>query len=119
MRAIFPVQISLVNQPHVGLVDQRRSLERVVRTLQSHVPVGQPVKFLMDERRQSVERRFVSIAPIHEQLGNLSGGRFHRAYPFLAATGQTDPRIIALMPDSPPLTETRSQNIFSLDETPA
>ena len=101
MRAILPVQISLVNQAHVGFVDQRRGLQRVVRPLQSHVPVSQPVQFLMDERRQSVERRFVSVAPIHEQLGDLSGGRCHWAYPFVAATSQKDPRIIALMPNSP------------------
>jgi hypothetical protein len=41
--AILPMHIPLIHEPKKGLVDQRRCLQRVSRSLAVHVLLGQPV----------------------------------------------------------------------------
>ena len=67
--AILPMHVSLIDKPQVCLVNQSRSLHRVpllIAPFTLHVLVGQPVQFFINQRRQTVERCLVPIAPIQE-----------------------------------------------------
>ena len=48
MCAVVPRDGFSVNQPDIGLVDQRRSLEAVAGTLSRHAAPGNAVELLMD-----------------------------------------------------------------------
>ena len=56
MRPVPPRDLPHIHQPQIGLVDQRSRLQRVSRILAPHVPVGAPVQFFVDERRQRIQR---------------------------------------------------------------
>ena len=53
-------------------MDQRRGLKRVIGTLTSHVAGRQPVKLVIHQRHQFVERPRIAVSPIQEQLGHAS-----------------------------------------------
>ena len=71
MRSVLPLDSVHVNEPDVRFVDQRRGLERVVRSLAPHVALGQGVELLVDERNELVEGRFVTVAPRQEQVSGV------------------------------------------------
>src|SRR5262245_14424462 len=71
MRPVLPSDPVHVNEPHVRFVDQGCGLERVVGSLASHVPLGQGVELLVNERNELVERRFVPLAPRDEQVSGV------------------------------------------------
>lgn len=45
-----------------------RGLQCVARTLVTHVPMGEPAQFLIDERRQLLQSCLVSVAPRQKEL---------------------------------------------------
>ena len=71
VRAVFPVNLFLIDQPEISLVYQRRGLQRVARALTSHVVMGQPMQLTIDQGQQSVERRPVTITPGDKQLSHF------------------------------------------------
>jgi hypothetical protein len=46
---VLPLDAGLVNQAEVGLVNQRRGAERVIRPFAPNRPPGQPAKFLIKQ----------------------------------------------------------------------
>src|ERR1051326_3812715 len=68
MRAILPLHMLIVHQPHVGFVDESGCLQAVAGTFTSHVAVRQTVKFRIHDRDQSFERVLVSLAPSQKEL---------------------------------------------------
>jgi hypothetical protein len=52
MRAILPILASLVNELQVRLVDQRRGLKRVIRTLLPHIPRRHATQLDIDDTYQ-------------------------------------------------------------------
>jgi hypothetical protein len=52
-----------IHQPQVGLVHECGGLQRVARAFAPHASAGDPLQLLMDEGRQSSERRFVPRSP--------------------------------------------------------
>jgi hypothetical protein len=64
----------LADKPEIGLVDESRGLESVVRALTAHVGVGEPMKLAVDEGKELLESRFVPLAPIREELRNFTLG---------------------------------------------
>ena len=72
--AVLPLDILPVDQPHERLVDQRGRLQDVAGPLASHLPCRQAVQFLVNHRRQRVERRVVTAGPRDEQLRNVWRG---------------------------------------------
>ena len=71
--AVVPAHGARVDQAHVGLVDQRRRLQRVVRPLPPHVAPSQPMQLGLDERDQAIERRLLPVAPGQQQSGDVVG----------------------------------------------
>ena len=63
MRAVLPLHAREVNQTHVGFVDQGSCLQTMAGALASHIVVGQATEFLVNGRRQPLERALVSFAP--------------------------------------------------------
>ena len=45
MRAVLPFDLLPVDQPHEGLVDQRRTLQQVPAPFASQIAVRQPMEF--------------------------------------------------------------------------
>ena len=77
MRAILPVDALRTNQPDVGLVDQRRRLERVPGPLTAHIPPGQAAQFRVHQRDEPIQSGAIAGAP---SLSNAvtGGGRMGR-----------------------------------------
>jgi hypothetical protein len=73
MRPVLQVDAGLIHQPEVGFVDQSRGLERVIRPLPSHVPAGDPVQLVFDDREQRVQTISVTAAPSDEQASDARG----------------------------------------------
>ena len=65
------MHVSLIDQSNVSLINQSGGLQRVLGTLLGHVPVGQPVQFVVDQWRELIEGRLIPVAPGNEQLGNF------------------------------------------------
>ena len=71
MRPVLPVGTLGIHQMKVGLVHQRRGLERMSPTLVPHVPAGNTAKLVVDQGRQAIERRLVAATPRADEGGNL------------------------------------------------
>ena len=69
MRAIGPVNVSLVYETDVSFVDERGSLKSVTFSFAAHVTACEPVQFVIDQRIQLIQGGLVSIAPLSEKLG--------------------------------------------------
>ena len=76
VRSILPPHPLVVDQPDVGLIDQRGRLEAVVGSLAPHVPVGEPTEFGIHDGRQRVERSVVPVAPRTEKRTDVAPDRF-------------------------------------------
>ena len=82
VRPALPIGKALRHQPHVGLMDQGRGLQRGRRAFVAKIVLGQPAQFVVDQRREDVERMPVPAASIQEQTGDLlllrvAGGLAH------------------------------------------
>ena len=75
MRAVLPRRLTHVDQSHVGFVDERRRLQRVVAPFLRHVLSGNFPKLAVDERRQLLECALVALAPGQKQARDLMVGR--------------------------------------------
>jgi hypothetical protein len=64
--AVSPVDVSLVDQFHVGLVDQCGGLEGMARAFPSQLARGDAAHFVIDERQQSIERVPIASGPLDE-----------------------------------------------------
>jgi hypothetical protein len=67
MGSILPLHALVIHQSHVGLIDQGGRLESVARALALHIAVSEAAEFIINNRRQPLERAVVSIAPGAEQ----------------------------------------------------
>ena len=74
--AVLPRHMLRIDQPQVDLVDQRRRLEAVTDPFTRHAPTRDLMEFLMDERNQPLESRFIALAPREKESGDL--GRLFR-----------------------------------------
>ena len=64
----------LACEAQVGLVHQRRGLERVVRPLAGHVLVRELPEFLVDEARHLLQGSAVTLAPGRQESRDVRGG---------------------------------------------
>jgi hypothetical protein len=71
VRAVLPGDVALSGEPHVGLVDQCRRLEGVVRTLLAQVGGGEPAQLSVHERHQLLERLSVAPSPLLQEGGDF------------------------------------------------
>src|ERR1700733_9698944 len=62
MRATVPIDV-LAHQPQIGFVDQCGCLQRMIRTLPPHVPLGQTMQFRIDQRQQTL--RCLRVSRMH------------------------------------------------------
>ena len=67
VRAILPPDATNINEPEVGLVDERRGLENVARTFASHLPLCQATQFVVHEREQLLQGSGVAVPPLDQQ----------------------------------------------------
>ena len=70
--AVLPARLIPPEQSKTHLVDERRRLERDVRSLAGEIAQGHPVQLVVDERDQPLERVLVAIAPHLEQAGDIA-----------------------------------------------
>ena len=75
MRAVLPVHALVIDQPHVGFVDQRRCLKAVAGALAFHVAARQAAELLVHNRRQLGERALVPVAPGTEKHADVAWNR--------------------------------------------
>ena len=75
VRAVLPLDPVDIDEPQIRLVDQGGRLQRVSRALAVHVPLRQPPQFLVNERRQLVERLLIALAPCNQELCNWRRNR--------------------------------------------
>src|SRR5215472_15611045 len=76
MGAILPPHALVVDQSHVGFIEQRGRLQAGAGALAPHVAPRQPVELVIDDGRQPFERALLSVAPGLEQLAHLAPGCF-------------------------------------------
>ena len=76
--AVLPVHALVVDEPHVGFVDERRRLQAVAGALTSQAAPGETAKLVVDDRRQLGERALVPVAPRTEKRADV-GDRFTKA----------------------------------------
>jgi hypothetical protein len=80
MSPVLPLHALVVDQPHVGFIDQRRRLQAVAGLLALQVVVRQTVELVVHNRGQSSERALVAVGPGTEQRTDVVGKWFTRAH---------------------------------------
>jgi hypothetical protein len=55
-----------VDEPQVGLVDERRRLQRVIVAFVAHVPPRNAAELVLDEHDQLIERSRLAASPSQE-----------------------------------------------------
>jgi hypothetical protein len=71
VRSVVPLDCLPVHQTHIRLVNKRRRLEAMTSGLSCHAASRDSVKFLMDERDQSLEGPLVASSPFEKQAGDF------------------------------------------------
>ena len=71
MCTILPVGTLGIHEMKVGLVHQRRGLERMPPTLVPHMPARNTAELVVDQGRQAIQRRLIAAAPRPDEGGNL------------------------------------------------
>ena len=79
MSPVLPLHAFVVDQPHVGFIDQRRRLQAVAGALALHVVVRQTAELVVDDRRQQGERTLIPVAPRPEKRADVARNWFTRA----------------------------------------
>jgi hypothetical protein len=64
----------LADKPEISLVHQSSGLEGVVLTLPAHIGVGEPMELTVDKGKKLLESRLVPLAPVREELRDLTLG---------------------------------------------
>jgi hypothetical protein len=80
MSPVLPLHAFVVDQPHVGFIDQRSRLQAVASLLAFQVVVRQTVELVVHNRGQPSERALVAVGPRTEQRTDVVGNRFNRAH---------------------------------------
>jgi hypothetical protein len=77
LRAAAPHAVLVVRQSQVGLVDERRRVDRVNQLVQAEMPMRDRAQVIIDQLDQAVERTFVPAAPLFDEARDLAsaGGR--------------------------------------------
>jgi hypothetical protein len=70
VRPVAPLSLSLVNEPHVRFVDERRRLQRMTGWFSLHVAGRQATQVPVNERQQVLEGLPIPVAPGNEPLGD-------------------------------------------------
>ncbi len=73
MRPVLSIERPLVNQPQIGLMNQRCALQGMPRTFPLEMVPRDVAQFLVDERNQGLQRFFVARFPAYDQLANRVG----------------------------------------------
>jgi hypothetical protein len=73
MRAVLPLDILPIDQPHVSFVAKRRRLEDVAGALGSHVAMGYAMQFRVNQRHEFFQGQTITIVPRQQQLSDLVG----------------------------------------------
>src|SRR5262249_3820805 len=63
MSAILPVQIGDIGQSQISFVDQGGGLQCVAWILATHIPMREPVQFVVDQLVKIVENCTITLAP--------------------------------------------------------
>jgi hypothetical protein len=105
MGAILPIDPRCVDQPEIGLIGESRRLKGVPGTLAPHVTSGQPPQFLVDERRQLIERLLTPTTPRAEQTRDFWGLRCRQARSLWQKESLFDVRAVYFSPAPPPFAE--------------
>ena len=71
VRAAPPVDVPLFDEAQVGLVHERRRLQRVPGALEAKPAGGDPAQFGVDQRQQAIEGVPIALTPAVEQRGDL------------------------------------------------
>ena len=74
MRAAPPVDPSLIHQPQVGFVYQRRGLKGMAVVLIAHVVAGQRPEFVVEQGKQSLFRSFLARIQVCKEMGYIFVG---------------------------------------------
>jgi len=80
MSPVLPLHAFVVDQPHVGFVDQRCRLQTVTGPLALQIVVRQAVELVVHNRGQPSERVLVAVGPRTEQRTDVVGKWFTRAH---------------------------------------
>jgi hypothetical protein len=77
---ILPTNTLRARKANIGLVNQRRGLERVALALALHVAMRDASYLVVDQRGQAIEGRTVSLPPFDQQARQIiRGKRIHPA----------------------------------------
>ena len=68
-------QLTLVQEPEVHLVNERRGRERVIGRFPTELPTGDLTQLVVDERYEPLEGFTIARAPARKPFGDLSIGR--------------------------------------------
>ncbi len=71
VRAVLPLHLRLIHEPHVRLVDERGGLQRVADALLAQVARGEAPQLAVDDGQQVVEHPAVAVRQADEQSGHL------------------------------------------------
>ena len=80
MSPVLPLHAFVVDQSHVGFIDQRRRLQAVAGLLALQVVVRQTVELVVHNRGQPSERALVAVGPRTQQRTDIVGKWLTRAY---------------------------------------
>jgi len=67
VRAVLPLHVLDVDQADVGLVDERRRLQRVPRTFAAHISPCETTQLGVNQRHEPIERVGLTAAPGQEE----------------------------------------------------
>jgi hypothetical protein len=76
LRTTLPGHIPLIDEAQVGLVNQGRALQRVVRALSTQLPVCKPAQLCINQRHQLAEGTLIARGPVEEELSDPAIGEF-------------------------------------------
>jgi hypothetical protein len=75
LRPVLPFDTPLVDEAHVGFVDQRCGLQRVAVLLAPHRRRRPPMELGVDNRKQLIAGGGVAASPCEQELRNVCGLR--------------------------------------------
>ncbi len=74
MPAARPLDVTLIDQPQIGLVHEGCRLQGVPLAFAAHVRPGQTVKFVLDRGQQGIEGGGVTVAPPPQEHSDIRPG---------------------------------------------
>jgi hypothetical protein len=72
MGATLPLHPLVVDQAHVGLIDQSGGLQAVTGPLAPHVAAGEATEVVLDDGSQPVERGTITVTPCAKKSAELA-----------------------------------------------